>query len=775
MTTEANQIDTRGNGESKTLILSPAAKRRQLLNTLIEAGVILPEDWQALDDHARRRFFESGSDDELMTRLLEAHLLTPYQAARVRAEGARHLVVGNYRLLDEIGSGGMGVVYRGEHALLRRPVAIKILRDTGDSGETMLQRFFVEMRALARIRHPNVVWALDAGTVKPTRMEDSYLHYLVMEHVTGTNLEHLAAKGPLSISHACELIYQIAGALDETHKLNLIHRDIKPSNILVTPQGCAKLLDFGLALHFGRRRLTMPGTLLGTLGFMAPEQISDAATVDVRTDVFGLGATLFFCLSGMCPFPTTGSIANQVAARMTQAPPEIRTYRPDVSPELEAVIRRMMATNRDDRYPTPQSVLHALLPFVNSSNRFESQHHASVDSSGSLADAQGRPTPPEAPRLLIADDEVYIRRICKSYFTREGFECAEAADGEDTLRQLTEREFDIALMDIDMPKLDGGEVLKRIRRTHPSGHLKVIMMSGGVTPDEMSMMLALGADDYVAKPLPRLELVSRVRSALAHKRTQDRSDQLHKRLVQLNAELEATLTSRSSDVSRVRKTLLCALARIVESRTQETPDHLTRIARYCTALALQARETVRSGPLLNDAFIQVLETCAPLHDIGNVAMPDHILRCQGPLAPEDRIVMQAHTTIGAETLASVAKKDRSASAFWQTAIDITRHHHEHYDGTGYPDRLAGSNIPLAARLVAIADAYDMLRTPGTLDAPLSHNAAVEMIAQGSKGKFDPMLVQSFQEAEAQFDEIFRAHPESTSVADEPSNATSKRR
>lgn len=760
MNHEPNQVETKASSESKTLILSPAAARRQLLNSLIEAGVILPEDWQALDDHARRRFFESPSDDELMTRLLEAHLLTPYQAARIRAEGPRHLVVGNYRLLDEIGSGGMGVVYRGEHALLRRPVAIKILRDAGDSGETMLQRFFVEMRALARIRHPNVVWALDAGTVKPTRVDDSFVHYLVMEYVTGTNLEHLATKSPLSVSQACELIYQIAGALDETHKLNLVHRDIKPSNILVTSQGVAKLLDFGLALHFGRRRLTMPGTLLGTLGFMAPEQISDAATVDIRTDLFGLGATLFFCLTGACPFSTTGTIANQVAARLTQGPPAVRTYRPDVSPELETIIRRMMATNRDDRYPTPQSVLHALLPFVNSTSRFEGKHRHVDGGSSSGHDADPvRPTAAAAPRIVIADDEAYIRRICKSYFTREGYECAEAADGEETLQILSQREYDIVLLDVDMPKLDGAEALKRLRRNQPGGHLKVIMMSGGVTPDEMSTMLALGADDYLAKPLPRAELVSRVQAALAHKRIQDRSDHLHKQLMQLNADLEATMTARSSDLSRVRKTLLYALARIVQSRTQETPGHLNRIGRYTTALALQARTLARSGPLLNDAFIQVLETCAPLHDIGNVAMPDHILQHSGKLAPEDRIVMQAHTTIGAETLAGVAKKDRSAAAFWQTAIDITRHHHENYDGTGYPDRLAGANIPLAARLVSVADAYDSLRTTSEMGIALSHNAAVEMIVEGTKGRFDPQLLHAFQEAQVQFDEIFRAFPE----------------
>src|SRR5262249_54022240 len=155
-------------------------------------------------------------------------------------------------LVEEIGSGGAGVVYRAEHILLRRPVAIKVLRGIPDGDDTLLRRFFAEMRALARVRHPNVVWAPDSGTVNADNSADGVRHFLVMEYIAGANLESMAANNPMPIPQACELIFQIAGALDETHKLNLVHRDIKPSNILITPQGIAKLLDFGLALHFGR-------------------------------------------------------------------------------------------------------------------------------------------------------------------------------------------------------------------------------------------------------------------------------------------------------------------------------------------------------------------------------------------------------------------------------------------------------------------------------------------------------------------------------------------
>ena len=431
------------------------------------------------------------NQDELLAHLQEAQMLTAYQTAHLRSEGAGNLVLGNYRILDQIGAGGMGIVYRGEHAFLRRPVAIKVFKDPLETGQILLQRFFVEMRASSRIRHPNVVWALDAGTVKGKRPEEPHRHYLVMEFVTGSNLEQLAAKNPLGVAQACELIYQIAGALDETHKLNLIHRDIKPSNILVTAQNTAKLLDFGLALHFGQRRLTMPGTVLGTLGYMAPEQVADAAHVDIRADIFGLGATLFFCLTGVCPFPAHGSLTQQAASRLVHQPLRLRLHRPEVSSELETVIGRMMAHAREDRYPTPQSLLRALLPFVRATQEAWPQRLARLSAAPRHAEENQAGPGPAPPRILIVDDEPDIRRLCKSHFQRAGFQCTEASDGAEALALLAKTEFDLVLLDIDMPHMSGSETLIRVRQELSCGRLKVIMISGGVSPDEMSAMLAL--------------------------------------------------------------------------------------------------------------------------------------------------------------------------------------------------------------------------------------------------------------------------------------------
>jgi response regulator RpfG family c-di-GMP phosphodiesterase len=741
---------------STSRALTPA---KLLLQELIGSRVILLEEWHSLDDLTRRQIVESANPEDLLPRLAEARLLTDFQAGRIRAGGMNHLVFGNYRILDRIGCGGMGVVYRGEHILMRRPVALKVLQTPPEQGEILLQRFFAEMRVLARVQHPNIVGALDAGVRLAGAHETQNSHYLVMEYVIGTNLEKMVENAPLSASHACELIYQMAGALDETHRHGLIHRDIKPSNILETPDGVGKLLDFGLALHFGRRRLTNPGTLLGTLSYMAPEQAADSTNVDIRADIYGLGATLYFSLTGKPPFTAQGTWTHQVAARLTQPPPAVRALRADVPAELDAVIRRMMAHLREDRYPTPQSVMRALLPFVTPVVNFGAQRVKS-DASIMLPEIDGlTPAQPAAPRILVVDDEAPVRLVCKTFLSHEGFECHEARDGAEAVQLLGGRTFDVVLLDVDMPKLSGTQALRRLREQPPCNHLKIIMMSGGVSTDEMAEMLALGADDYLAKPLGRQQLIARVKAALMHKATQDRSETLNQQLLSINNELEKASAARHGDLVQARNALVFALAKIVESRSQETSGHLTRMSQYAGALARHARTIPRYAAMLDEPFLKTLESCTPLHDIGNVALPDHVLRGNARLEPEDIMIQQAHTTIGADTLRSVAKRDRNAAAFWQMAIDIARHHHERFDGSGYPDRLAGNDIPLSARIVALADAYDTLRRPIGLGVALAHSAAVELISEGPRGRFDPLLLQAFQRGHSELERIFQCCPD----------------
>ncbi|MFO0865815.1 MAG: HD domain-containing protein [Gemmataceae bacterium] len=275
----------------------------------------------------------------------------------------------------------------------------------------------------------------------------------------------------------------------------------------------------------------------------------------------------------------------------------------------------------------------------------------------------------------------------------------------------------------------------------------------------MAKMLAAGANDFLAKPLSRIQTVNRVKMHLEQREAQEGNDRLRKHLLAMNAEMERALNARNSDLIASRNALVFSLAKLVESRSSETSGHLLRIQKFCVALAEGASKTPKFAPQIDDNFVRMLECCSPLHDIGNVALPDNIVMNATKLDAEERLIMQSHTTIGAETLQAVASKHGSAVAFLQMAIDIARHHHERYDGAGYPDRLAGERIPLAARILSIADVYDALRCKVKYRPAMSHLAAMEMMLEGSVGQFDPNLLSVLRNVGGEFERIFAEFPD----------------
>jgi response regulator RpfG family c-di-GMP phosphodiesterase len=620
----------------------------------------------------------------------------------------------------------------------------------------LLHRFYTEMRAIAQLEHPNIVSAIDGGEAVDPNPDGPVLHYLVMEYVPGQDLEALVRdQGPLSPARACNVAHQLASALAEAHQHQLVHRDIKPSNVLVTPDGQAKLLDFGLARHF-RHRTTEPGTLLGSIDYVAPEQVRDAGTVDIRADLYGLGGTLFWCLTGQTPFVPQDDLAQELTARLTQEPRSVRAIRPEVPAELEAVVARLMACDPNDRYPTPQVVMHALLPFLRAQSREQIvldhlQNRAEPDDGAFFYCESGT----RVYHVLIADDEPFIRQFCRLALEEEGIQCDEAACGLTAVDMLGKKQYDLLLMDWAMPGLDGLEVCAKVRRQPPAPKLKIILFSGHGTSDDVGRVLAAGADDYLTKPFSTVQLVARLKAALRLKDAQDRSDVLNRHLLAVNHELEENVNSRDSDLIHARNALVLALAKLVEYRDSETGAHLLRLQQYCRCLAEEAALSLHFASMIDANFIQMLECCAPLHDIGKVGLPDHILLKPGKLDPDERIIMQAHTIIGGDTLKTVLQQHGSAVAFLQMAIDIARHHHERYDGKGYPDRLAGDAIPLAARIVSICDVYDALRARRVYKPALSHAAAIQVMTEASSGQFDTALLQVFQRCAGQFDRIYR--------------------
>ncbi len=276
-------------------------------------------------------------------------------------------VIGQYKLLAKLGQGGMGAVYKALHTRLNRLVALKVLPAERLQDAAAIARFDREMRAVGALAHENIVAAHDAGEIDGT-------HYLVMELVDGADLGTIARdQAPLPVAEACEIIRQAALGLQHAYENNLVHRDIKPSNLMlaVGPNGpVVKILDMGLALleeqHAEHSELTASGQIMGTLDYMAPEQACDTHTVDIRADIYSLGATLYKLLTGRVPFqgPQYTSVAKKLMALATQDPPRIDSLREDLPEELVAIIHRMLARQPEDRYDTPAELAEAITPWA---------------------------------------------------------------------------------------------------------------------------------------------------------------------------------------------------------------------------------------------------------------------------------------------------------------------------------------------------------------------------------------------------------------------------
>jgi serine/threonine protein kinase len=266
-----------------------------------------------------------------------------------------------YRIIRELGRGGMGVVYQAVQILMDRPVAVKVINPSLLAHPDALPRFQSEVKTAAKLDHPNIVRAHDAEQV-------GHLHLLVMEYVEGTNLADLVQrKGPLPIAHACHFIRQAALGLQHAFEQGMVHRDIKPQNLMVTSKGVVKILDFGLArLRSGQNRgggLTEAGSFMGTPDYVSPEQATDARTADTRADIYSLGCALYFLLTGRPPFVEDTPVKT-ILAHIEKPPPSLGTVRPEVPPELAAVVERMLAKDPAQRYQQPVEVAQALAPFV---------------------------------------------------------------------------------------------------------------------------------------------------------------------------------------------------------------------------------------------------------------------------------------------------------------------------------------------------------------------------------------------------------------------------
>jgi WD40 repeat protein/serine/threonine protein kinase len=297
------------------------------------------------------------SAQALTTALIEAGLLTLFQAERLLQGKSRGFVLGGYRVLERLGTGG-SQVFLGEHQTTGRRVALRILPLETCQDPLVVERFRREARAVARLDHPNIVRAHDIGSM-------GKLHFLIMEYVEGMDLQTLVERsGHLSPARAAQYGRQAAQALQYVHQAGLIHRDIEPSNLLLDRSGAIKLAGLGMAryCHDKVDPQQRGASLLGALDYLSPEQAEDSLEVDIRSDIYSLGATLYFLLVGHPPFQPS-LVAKKSARAQMQKPEDVHQLRPEVPEGLAAVLRRMMAQHPGQRYQTPQEVVTALLPW----------------------------------------------------------------------------------------------------------------------------------------------------------------------------------------------------------------------------------------------------------------------------------------------------------------------------------------------------------------------------------------------------------------------------
>jgi len=329
------------------------------------SGLVEPERLERAILQAKEEFADGQPDqaDRLAARLVEAGLLTAWQCENLLRRRYRGFFLKGkqYKLLEHLGSGGMSHVYLAEQVLMQRRVAIKVLPKNRVKDSSYLARFHREARAVAALDHRNIVRAYDVD-------HEEDVHFLVMEYVEGRDLQAIVKdSGPLDYARAAEYVRQAAEGLDHAHRAGLIHRDVKPANFLVDRQGVVKLLDLGLARFTGEDRASLTvaydENVLGTADYLAPEQAVDSHGVDARADIYSLGCSFYYLLTGHPPYPE-GTLPQRLMKHHSAPLPDVRDERADAPEDLVEILKRMMAKKPAARYQSAREVADVLAAWL---------------------------------------------------------------------------------------------------------------------------------------------------------------------------------------------------------------------------------------------------------------------------------------------------------------------------------------------------------------------------------------------------------------------------
>ncbi|NMG46602.1 response regulator [Azoarcus communis] len=348
-----------------------------------------------------------------------------------------------------------------------------------------------------------------------------------------------------------------------------------------------------------------------------------------------------------------------------------------------------------------------------------------------------------ASTILIVDD-VPDNLLVLGSLLQPSYNVLAAPSGPRALEILAGESLpDLVLLDIMMPEMDGYEVLARIQDNPRTCDIPVIFLTALDSPGDEERGLEQGAADYITKPLQPAVVLARVRNQLELKRARDW-------LQHQNAFLEREVARRMEENDLTQLVTIRALAHLAETRDSDTGYHIMRTQAYVGLLAGRLRTHPRFADILTDKYVQLLVRSAPLHDIGKVGVPDHILMKPGSLTPAEWEVMKTHARLGADAIGLVERDIERPVPFLALAKEIARWHHERWDGTGYPDQLVADAIPVSARLMAVADVFDALTTPRPYKPAFSLERAKGLIEAGRGSHFDPDVVGAFIETYAEF-------------------------
>jgi putative two-component system response regulator len=596
------------------------------------------------------------------------------------------VTLGACSIIERIGRGGMATVYKAYHPALDRYVAIKVLPEFFAEDETYRDRFQQEARSVARLKHPNILSVFDFG-------QADGITYLVLELVEGGTLAQ-SLGAPMELEEVVRILQPLASALDHAHSQGIFHRDIKPSNVLIQKDGTPVLADFGLAkMASSVRRLTASGTVMGTPEYMAPEQVT-GEPIGPSSDLYSFAVVAYEMLTGRVPFQADTPAA-VLLSHMNATMPPTRELVGKLSAHVEEALRKGLAKTPGDRYESASQFVAALTPAAWPS-RTEPAEAVPEAISQRKGGAYFSP-----PLVLVVDDGIANRQLIEAYLADLDCEVKLAADGLSALKIIEYAQPSLVLLDVQMPGIDGYEVCRQIKARPRGRLLPVVMITSLDRTEDRVKALESGADDFMTKPVQRVELVARVRSALRLKAVYN------------------TLDSAEH--------VIFALAAAVEARDPFTGKHTQRVAESARHLGM------RIG--LPESALDDLYRGGIIHDVGKIGVPDAVLLKPGPLDPEESAQMRAHAVIG-EGIVSPLR-----SGF--NLLPIIRHHHEHFDGNGYPDGLRESAIPRLARIVSVCDAYDALVNDRPYRERRSVDEAIAILKQGAGKQWDPEVVGLF--------------------------------